>query len=306
MRLTRQFVYFLENGAVLDYVTDGFEPTALHRAASSRQETVFSLLIRHGSDVNAVDRRYIDRRSKGAQETTLRFAALGGCPRILRFLIKEEMMDVNARGIQGRTPLHCAASRFNEAAIRLLVKYGVQIDVRDRRGLTPLHRMIAFLWRVEYKRYFPTVQVLLKLGADMEKAKDDWGWTPLMTAASIDHDALVKSLLELGAQVETRSTDGTTPLHAAIQEGCLPAAEILLENGGNIHNRKACGELLLYTAVKRRYKHNADVTVRWLLEKGADVCAMSGYGKTVLQHMKDEGHMRFLEDYPQWNNSGEI
>ena len=58
------------------------------------------------------------------------------------------------------------------------------------------------------------VKALIEAGADVNKARDD-GWTPLYTAASNGHEAVVKALIEAGADVNKADNDGKTPLYMA-------------------------------------------------------------------------------------------
>ena len=58
------------------------------------------------------------------------------------------------------------------------------------------------------------VKALIEGGADVNKADDD-GWTPLYTAAANGHEAVVKALIEAGADVNKARDDGWTPLYIA-------------------------------------------------------------------------------------------
>ena len=75
--------------------------------------------------------------------------------------------DVHDRNIDGRTPLHSAASHAQNAC-RLLLEAGADATAIDAQGLTPLHMVMD----VE------CVDVLVDAGADLE-ARDRWGRTPI-------------------------------------------------------------------------------------------------------------------------------
>ncbi len=62
------------------------------------------------------------------------------------------------------------------------------------------------------------VQLLLDKGANIE-AKDTDGWTPLMSAAVNGHEAVVQLLLGKGANIEAKDEDGWTPLLLAAEKG---------------------------------------------------------------------------------------
>ena len=54
------------------------------------------------------------------------------------------------------------------------------------------------------------VKALIEAGADVNKAADD-GETPLYTAASNGHEAVVTALIEAGADVNKADNGGKTP-----------------------------------------------------------------------------------------------
>ena len=58
------------------------------------------------------------------------------------------------------------------------------------------------------------VRVLMELGADVNQATDD-GVTPLFIGAQNGHEAVVRTLIEAGADVNKATDDGWTPLSIA-------------------------------------------------------------------------------------------
>ena len=63
------------------------------------------------------------------------------------------------------------------------------------------------------------MRLLLKAGADVNKASTDNGVTPLLIAAEEGHEAIVRLLLDAGANFNTALNNGTTPLDIAQREG---------------------------------------------------------------------------------------
>ena len=59
------------------------------------------------------------------------------------------------------------------------------------------------------------VRALIEAGADVNKAGDGDA-TPLYAAAQKGHEAVVRALIELGADVNKATDDGVTPPYAAI------------------------------------------------------------------------------------------
>jgi ankyrin repeat protein len=77
------------------------------------------------------------------------------------------------------------------------------------------------------------VKLLVEKGADME-SKDSNGQTPLSRAAGSGHEVLVKLLLEKGADVESGSGGGWAPLPWAAQNGHEAAVKLLVEKGADM------------------------------------------------------------------------
>ncbi|KAJ8786346.1 hypothetical protein J1605_006321, partial [Eschrichtius robustus] len=59
------------------------------------------------------------------------------------------------------------------------------------------------------------------------------GWTPLHEAASTGRNDIIVELLKAGANVNCENVDGILPLHDAVANNHLKAAEILLQHGAN-------------------------------------------------------------------------
>lgn len=62
-------------------------------------------------------------------------------------------------------------------------------------------------------------------------------------------EAVIKKLLDMGADVNALDTEGKTPLHEAILQGNAQIVEFLLKNGANVHIKTNNGEGPLITAV---------------------------------------------------------
>ena len=64
-----------------------------------------------------------------------------------------------------------------------------------------------------------------------------YGQTPLSWAAENGHEAVVKLLLEKGADVECKSNDGRTPLWWAAEKGHEAVVKLLLEKGADVESK---------------------------------------------------------------------
>jgi len=130
------------------------------------------------------------------------------------------------------------------------------------------------------------VSALLAAGADVDGRADPrhavenaWGHTPLYAAARNGHAAIVKMLLEAGADATRPDAAGFGPLHVAAAAGHTPVVALLVEEGGvPIDSRSVRGDTALILAVMRQKRD----TVTYLLSRHADPRVANRRGDTPL------------------------
>lgn len=190
-------------------------------------------------------------------------------------------IDVDGRGLFGRTPLHYASSLSNVRVVRLLIDAGAEIDALDLDGMTPLHRAALF-------GNAGPLRALIDAGADIDARADivlelegESGlrdWTSLHFAAGSDSARNVQILVEAGVAVDARKEGGDTPLHVAARNHRDGAARALIDAGAEMGARDEEGRTALHIAAE----WGATKIVRDLTEAGAEVDAKDHRGDTPL------------------------
>jgi len=282
--------FLIERGADIN----GGPWPALHTAISrAKNRDMAELLIQHGADVNAKD---------ASGHTPLYYAILYIDDSDFINLLIANGADVNTKNRGGETPLHieAQASRMGfvtqagrmelatqagrTEAAKLLLEAGANINCRDDRGQTPLHRMLDNRVRVS-SRYPPSkdmAELLLVKGADVN-LKDKDGRTPLHLAAESADADIVELLLDKGAKVDEKNDEsGATALHLAARFGNKNVAEFLIARGADINAKDKQGHTPLYVAVNHDYK-----VAELLINKGADSSIRSESGRTLLQFAQE-------------------
>ena len=157
-------------------------------------------------------------------------------------------------------PIADAAMNGDVAAVRALLKKGVDVNEAQGDGTTALH------WAA-MKGNAEVAQMLIFAGANLRATTRLGGYTPLYLAAKGGHSAVVAALLAAGADPKATTTNGTTPLMIAAAAGDTRTITSLVENGSDINAKDtAKGETpLMFAAAFNR----ADA-VKLLLARGAD------------------------------------
>ena len=164
-----------------------------------------------------------------------------------------------------------AAKDQNKAAVRTLLKEGVDINVAAADGSTALH------WAAHWDD-LETVDVLLKARANVNAANDH-GVTPLDLASENGRTAMIDRLLSGGADAKHAQRNGLTPLMTASRSGSLAAVTSLLAHGADANAAiSENGQTALMWATAESH---LDV-MRALIAAGANVHARSKVGFTPL------------------------
>jgi ankyrin repeat protein len=116
---------------------------------------------------------------------------------------------------------------------------------------------------------------------------------PLFHAARAGDAAQVRSLIAGGAGIDTRDTNGTTPLIAAASGNHVHVAGILIEAGADV-NAKDDSEQSAFLIATSEVGDDPRLLVR-TLEAGADVSATDSFDGTGLIRAADRGHVRIVQ-----------
>ena len=176
---------------------------------------VLTLLTSCGRDAG---RAKSDLRKMNYQFTTEDFvrAAKAGDEKAVDLFL-DAGMDVNAATNTGATALLGAAENDATPIIKRLIKKGAAYDQKDKEGWTPLMKAV-------YGNKVDAIELLA------ENSRDDLN-RGLLLASMLGHTASAKALLKAGAEVDTASADGSTPLTYARKSGNQDLEKILLEAG---------------------------------------------------------------------------
>jgi ankyrin repeat protein len=202
------------------------------------------------------------------------------------------LADLNRRSGDGLNPLLTAAIQGNVNAVKLLLRAGADVEIESVEGIRPLH----FACR---NGHAEVVRLLLSAGARID-AKDSYGRRPLSSAAAC-HDIEAVNILSMlvahGGKEITRPYPGeVSALHYAVSVGMLEAARFLVEQGQvDVDYPSAGGRTPLFTALVSK-RHDC---VRFLVESGADLRAVTDYGWGILHFLANDGDMEMMDIFAE-------
>lgn len=279
------------------------DPNVELLAAASRGdlESVKKLVDR-GADVNARD---------PMKNTPLMLAAMGGHTDTAAFLL-EKGADPALKQVGGMTAAHWAEAAGNDDIARMLGKAPKTAaaepkpsaekksepkptPVPDRKKAvepSPVPSkaekpkgLVKELFQAVEGGDAKKVKTLIDKGADVN-SRDEKKQTPLMKAAVQGRAALVEALLKAGADVNARDFLDRNALLLALVRGHEKAARQLIEAGADPNSAGLSGKTALMTAA------SAGLTdiVKLLLDKGAEVNAQDKLGLTALSWAVPAGH----------------
>jgi ankyrin repeat protein len=198
----------------------------------------------------------------------LYYAALCGFYSLVKRLVDTCPMDVDARGGHHERAIQAALYKGHLSIVSLLIDYGADINSRDVEGSSLLH-VAAQIGDPE------AVSLLLSRGAD---ATDLSHRPVLFTALNKGNLAVVRRLIECGADVGVRDGDSSTALHIASGNDNLDIAWFLLDCGVEVDPQDKHGSTPLHLASAK----GNDTIARLLMEHGADASALDSTNSTPL------------------------
>ena len=242
--------------------------TLLHHAAGFGTIETMKLLLDAGAEVNAANRR---------RSMPLHWALHDEAK--VRLLLSHGAA-VNAKQVDGRTPLYMAASMGNAGSlVKLLLQTGANPSLATANGMTPL---MAAAVRGDVE----ALTGLVDQKADVN-TKNGAGETALMFAATNGSPAAVGFLLDHGADATIRSKRSETALGNAATAGVEDTVRVLLGHGADVNTRNIRGySPLMLAAASDAIPTGA---VKLLLAAGADRSYVGDYDEKAIDFAVKHG-----------------
>jgi ankyrin repeat protein len=217
-------------GMNLQFTADDFV-----RSAAEDDEKALALFFAGGFNVNTLNT---------AGKTALMVACERGKVGLVKQLL-DRKADPNVAGRDGITALILAAQNDQPDIVKLLLENRANPDLEDKNGWTALKT-------AAYHGSARCVQIL----ANRSKTDLSRG---LLFAALSEHKDVVKILLDYGAEVDSRSPDGRTPLMLAASKGNKEIVNMLLQAGADPSLTDQSGATAESTAAAKGFREIAEL-----------------------------------------------
>lgn len=316
----------IERGADVNARENYKGQTALMWAAAERHPEVVKLLLDHGADwkIRSTERETkLPRLSAASSITPM---ARGGFPALLYAAREGDIqtaqvmldagVDINYGDIDSTTALVVSILNKQYSFARFLIDRGADTNIVDANGRTALYAIAEARnedWTALPERKtddpLPSLEIVKALlahkadpnlaltknlpgksGMDSGDTTLGEGTTPLMRAARSGDGAVMRLLLEAGANPKAATKEGTNALMLAAGVGyrdkntkgteaeALDALKLMIATGMDLNEPNAKGETALHGAALR----GGDTIVQYLVDQGAALNTKTKQGFTPL------------------------
>ncbi|XP_046562244.1 ankyrin repeat domain-containing protein 50-like [Haliotis rubra] len=226
---------------------------------------VVELLVSTGANVSLVDRFGIN---------ILHSACLGGDVEVVKYVLSQNMVDINGRVRCGRTAVMLAAANGHKDVVEMFVDKGATVSFVDETGNNILH-CACRRGDMEAVKYILS-QKMVDVNSYGPRKK-----TPLMVAAEHGHKEVVELLVTHGADLSLSVKGRDDILHIACNRGQFDVVKYLLSlNSVDINSRGYKKR----TPVMAAAEHGHKEVVELLVTHGADL-SLSVKGRDDILHI---------------------
>jgi ankyrin repeat protein len=216
----------IENRADINAKNINYD-TPLHNAIMNDKLDIVKLLIEKGADINIENTNLIKPLHSVNDEKILNL--------INTELINDEKYKVICNNI-----LLYYINRNNPVVVKILIEKGINVNIKDKDGNTPLHIALKNKDTLNYVAMKEIVGLLIQKGADINAIDKD-GNTPLHVVIQTNRinpnirKEIVDLLIKKDANINIQNVKGKTPLYIASNTNEVHIGELLIGRGADVN-----------------------------------------------------------------------
>lgn len=201
--------------------------------------------------------------------TTLHRIVLGYDSKKLRTVLEAMTDTIEWPDSMGRSALFWAVICDNEDDVRILLEYGANPNAKDRRDYTPL----------DFVRGSAVCKILLDKGAKNNVNSKNWHHSSIHEQVIENGCPEIMALFATkGFDIDIKDQDNETPLLNAIYAGHTAVVKVLIDHGADVNNaNKSSRDSAIHFAAN----FDRPEILEMLLRKGADYNALDCNGRNL-------------------------
>jgi ankyrin repeat protein/predicted DNA-binding WGR domain protein len=233
---------------------------AVHYAAACTSSKPLELLIRHGANVNEMDKKKI---------TPIMVAARYNRTETLKLLISKGV-SCKIKSREGKSAIHYACEHGSYDALKLLIP---ESDINQPGG----ERKTPLIY-CAMKGHYRCMELLLEHKAKV-LCKDKFKRSALILAVKNGHSKEASLLLSKGAPFDHPDSSNNYPIHYAAAYGWVECIDLLVKAGANIN---AVNDWKIPPLLIAMLKEQIGCVERLLKEHSIDINCKDEQGRTLL------------------------
>ncbi|XP_046330942.1 ankyrin repeat domain-containing protein 17-like isoform X2 [Haliotis rufescens] len=247
----------------------GYSPVMM--AAERGHKEVVTLLAQEGCDMSHVT---------NGGNNILHVTCTGGDVTMVKCLLLMNIVDINSRGTNERTATMMAVLKGHSAVFELLVSEGSDLSPVSSNNNNILHEACE-------GGDVSIVNYIISKGVVAINSRGKYDRTPVMVAAEFGHTNVLELLVREGGDVNVRSSEGNTILHAACLGGHVKmVCHVLSTTRVNVNARGKKGRSPLMLAAWMGHQEVFEL----LVSAGSDVSLVDDGGNNILHVACRGGH----------------
>ncbi|KAF5831796.1 ankyrin repeat-containing domain protein [Dunaliella salina] len=197
-----------------------YKEGTLHAYAELGDMKGLERLVAQGENESKPSGMTLNQKEDVMGREAIHVAAQMGHSDVVKWMISKNA-EPGATDNFGVTPLHLAAQNNDMKTMEIILAHHPKFLDVDQFKETPLH------WAAT-KGSTDAVKLLIKKGSPVDPFNHPECATPLIRAAYNGHCETVQALLDLGANIHSRTSDGSNALHQACYMNHVGVIELLV------------------------------------------------------------------------------